>query len=99
MAEMTIEEAKEIIGTLLDAWEASLVLCGAYKVVATVEGKIGWESRVEHQQELIAPRFAEALLPLRELLLSASPAHTSYTNWHQIVQSLLESVKDFDPSD
>jgi hypothetical protein len=42
MAELSVEEAKEIIGGLLDLVEECLVLCAAYKLVATLEGKEGW---------------------------------------------------------
>ena len=96
MREMTVEEAKELIGELLDVLEKSIVLNGAYKVVATVEGMVGWEDRVQDAQNQLAPHFAEVFLPLREILLSSAPAHISYTDWHRIVQNLIESVGDLD---
>jgi hypothetical protein len=99
MAEMTIAQAQEIIGALLDVFEESILLCAANKVVLSIEGGLGWEARVEHMKELMAPQFAEVFLPLRKVLHSSSLARTSDTDWHQIVRTLLESVKDFDPTE
>ena len=99
MTEMTMEEAKELIGSLVDSIEESVVLSAAYKVVLSVQGKPGWEREVEDAQEKMRGPFGEVFLPLRELLAGTSAVQSSDINWHQIVQKLIESANDIDLSE
>jgi len=97
MRDLSIEEAKEMIGNLLDSLELATVLIAAQKAVLTVQGKSGWGSQVLQAQEMLAPHFGEVFLPLRELLLGSSAVQSSEIDWHQIVQNLIESANNNDP--
>jgi hypothetical protein len=96
MGEMTLDEAKEIIGQLSDLIEECIVFSAAYKAVLSVEGKPGWEEMVEYVQEKFRPVFGELIFPLREILRGASVVQRSEIDWHQIVRSLIESAGSSD---
>jgi hypothetical protein len=47
MGDLSIEEAKEIIGSLVDSLEMVLVLAAAQKVILKLQGKRDWEAQVQ----------------------------------------------------
>lgn len=96
MAEMTLEEARDLIRSLVDSIEESVILSAAYKVVLSVQGKAGWEQEVVDAQEKMRAPFGEVFLPLREILAGTSAVRSSEINWHQIVQKLIESANNID---
>ena len=97
MEEMTLDEAREIIGNLVNCLEECVVLSAAYKIVFSVHGKPGWEDDVEYAQAKIYGAVGEVFLPLREMLRGSSAVQRSEIDWHQIVLTLIESAKDSGP--
>ena len=98
MAEMTNEEAREIIGNLLDSIETGFVLAAAQKAVLTAQAGKGWESQVVVAQEIYQKAFREVFSRIRGILLSTSSEIPLPVDWQQMVRELLESVDGLDLS-
>lgn len=95
MEEMTIEEAKEIIRSLMDSMETLFLLAAAQNFILKFNVD-DWEGQVARIQGLLASPLGEVFLPLREILAGSSAVRRSEIDWHQIVRDLIESVDDAD---